>query len=145
MGAGISRTAKNARIRRSLQRVARELGGSYAKYEATGAGWRAFMACIGPASNGESFGYLVLKIGDDTYADFGTATGRYEDGVARLSAASQPYDTTGNIIAYESGELDDEEIVTLFQHLIDTGLAWKLQGSYGRTAQNLINGGYCNG
>lgn len=46
------------------------------------------------------------------------------------------------IIAYESGDLSDEECIELFQNLVDTGLAWKLQGHYGRTAQNLINLGY---
>jgi hypothetical protein len=42
------------------------------------------------------------------------------------------------IIAYESGELDDEEVIELFQQLVNTGTAWKLQGHYGRTAQRLI-------
>jgi len=45
------------------------------------------------------------------------------------------------IMAYEAGDLVDEEIVTLFQHLVDTGHAWTLQGTYGRTAQALIEAG----
>lgn len=47
------------------------------------------------------------------------------------------------IMLFESGELDFEGIVELFQDLIDSGLAWKLQGSYGRTAKSLIDDGYC--
>jgi uncharacterized protein involved in copper resistance len=35
------------------------------------------------------------------------------------------------------------EEVEAWQYLIDTGLAWQLQGWYGRTAQRLINAGYC--
>ena len=37
----------------------------------------------------------------------------------------------------------DEQYIQAWQHLIDTGLAWKLQGSYGRTATALIEAGYC--
>jgi hypothetical protein len=47
------------------------------------------------------------------------------------------------IIAYESCELDQDEVIELFQGLIDSGLAWQLQGSYGRTAVSLIKAGYC--
>lgn len=48
------------------------------------------------------------------------------------------------IMAYEGGEIDNEEtIVAGFQHLIDSGLVWSLQGTYGRTAAALIHGGYC--
>ena len=49
------------------------------------------------------------------------------------------------LIAYEQGDLnDEEELIGLFQHLIDTGVAWKLQGHYGRTAHNLIQQGICH-
>ena len=47
------------------------------------------------------------------------------------------------IMAFESGELDEDGIIELFQELIDSGLAWQLQGSYGRTATFLIDNGYC--
>jgi hypothetical protein len=43
------------------------------------------------------------------------------------------------MIAYESGELTDTETLELFSELIRTGMAWKLQGSYGRTANRLID------
>jgi len=45
------------------------------------------------------------------------------------------------MIAWEQGELNDEETAELFQHLVDTGLAWQLQGVYGRTARDLIEAG----
>jgi len=52
-------------------------------------------------------------------------------------------DQVGKIMAYESGELEQDEMVELFQELINSGLAWKLQGHYGRTAAALIENGYC--
>ena len=55
---------------------------------------------------------------------------------------TKAYDQVGAIIAYESGELSDDATIELFQHLVDSGLAWSLQGSYGRTAQALIDAGY---
>lgn len=46
-----------------------------------------------------------------------------------------------DIIAYEEGVLDEEGTLRFFQKLVDTGLAWTLQGHYGRTAQDLIDAG----
>ena len=46
------------------------------------------------------------------------------------------------IIEYESGELTDNATLDLFSYLIKTGQCWTLQGHYGRTAKNLIEGGY---
>lgn len=43
---------------------------------------------------------------------------------------------------YENGDMDDDDMLVLFQDLVDTGLAWQLQGSYGRTAQALIDNGH---
>lgn len=51
------------------------------------------------------------------------------------------YDVTSAIIDYESGDLDGDEIIELFQYLVDTGLAWSLQGHYGRMAFDLIDAG----
>jgi hypothetical protein len=47
----------------------------------------------------------------------------------------------GRLIAYEQGALGQDQTVELFQDLVDTGLAWELQGSYGRTALHLAEAG----
>jgi hypothetical protein len=52
-------------------------------------------------------------------------------------------DTVDKIMRYEGGEMDDDEIIEFFQELIDNGLAWRLQGHYGRMATRLIEAGYC--
>jgi len=36
---------------------------------------------------------------------------------------------------------DHEEYLAAWQHLVDTGLAWQLQGWFGRTAMRLIEAG----
>lgn len=37
----------------------------------------------------------------------------------------------------------EQDIIAAFQHLIDSGVVWRLQGSYGRAAQGLIEAGLC--
>ena len=46
-----------------------------------------------------------------------------------------------SIIEFEDGTLDESAVITLFQHLVDSGLAWKLQGQYGRMAVALLESG----
>ena len=50
-------------------------------------------------------------------------------------------DLTDDIIAYEQGDLGEIQTLRLFCELIKSGQAWRLQGSYGRTAQALIDSG----
>ena len=45
------------------------------------------------------------------------------------------------LFAFEDGTLLEEEIVPLFQKLVDNGWAWQLQGLYGRYAMMLIEKG----
>ncbi len=50
-------------------------------------------------------------------------------------------DIVSGIIEFENGEMDEEETIEFFQELVDIGMAWTLQGFYGRTATDLINAG----
>lgn len=51
-------------------------------------------------------------------------------------------DLVNRIMDYEEGKLDTEGVIALFQELVDTGLAWQLQGSYGRVAAALLEQGF---
>ncbi len=53
-----------------------------------------------------------------------------------------PNNLINDIIAFEEGDIDDDRLLGMFQHLVDTGMAWKLQGFYGRTAIALIEAGH---
>lgn len=48
------------------------------------------------------------------------------------------------LMAFEDGELSDEQVIEGFQAMINTGLVWRLQGSYGRMADALIKAGHCH-
>ena len=58
--------------------------------------------------------------------------------------------TVEKMMAYEAGNIGDantpldeqEDLIEFFQELVDSGLAWQLQGHYGRAAANLIRLGY---
>ena len=49
----------------------------------------------------------------------------------------------GKIMEFEDGEMSEEEMIEMFQEMINDGSVWSLQGSYGRTAMNLIDSGKC--
>lgn len=53
----------------------------------------------------------------------------------------RPLDLGPSIFAYEAGELEPSGVVTLFQDLLDTGLLWQLQGSYQRSAEQMLRAG----
>ncbi len=44
---------------------------------------------------------------------------------------------------FEAGQLNEQETIEFFQELIDSGLAWTMPGSYGRTAMAMIRSGKC--
>ena len=46
-------------------------------------------------------------------------------------------DIVGKIMAFEQGELANEEVYALFQFLLDSGMIHSLQGSYQRMAEEL--------
>lgn len=50
-------------------------------------------------------------------------------------------DLVADIMAYEMGELTDIEQVKFFSRLVKNGLAFSLQGSYGRTAKAMMVSG----
>jgi len=51
------------------------------------------------------------------------------------------YTATGLAEGWIEGS--EEEVLDAWQHLINTGLAWQLQGFFGRTAHALIEAGLC--
>ena len=50
-------------------------------------------------------------------------------------------DFLDKLMAYEAGEMDEEEVVAFFQSLYDEGVLGRLQGSYQRTFQSLLEAG----
>jgi hypothetical protein len=55
----------------------------------------------------------------------------------------QMTDFTAAMIAEGMIPADEEIQIEAWQYLIDTGLAWRLQGSFGRGAMAMIEAGHC--
>ena len=53
------------------------------------------------------------------------------------------YMAVGIAEGFEEAENEDQ-VIEAWQHLIDTGMAWTLQGWFGRTATDLIDQGICH-
>lgn len=54
-------------------------------------------------------------------------------------------DFSAVMIAEGVQEATEEEQLAAWQHLVTTGLAWQLQGSFGRQAARLIEAGLIEG
>jgi hypothetical protein len=50
-------------------------------------------------------------------------------------------DLIDSIMKYEEGKMSEKEEISFFQYLVNSGVAWTLQGHYGRTAMDLIEEG----
>lgn len=61
--------------------------------------------------------------------------------MSKAESKAKEFDVVGQIIAYESGELEQDETIALFQHLLHTGMVYRLQGHYQRQAGALLNAG----
>jgi hypothetical protein len=45
------------------------------------------------------------------------------------------------LIAYEDGQITEDQEVAFFEHLVETGTCWQLSGHYQRVAATLIEAG----
>jgi hypothetical protein len=45
------------------------------------------------------------------------------------------------LIAYEEGQLTEDQEIAFFEHLVQTGTCWQLQGHYQRVAATLMEAG----
>lgn len=52
-------------------------------------------------------------------------------------------DLAAGLVNYEQGTMSNDDMIKLFQRLINIGLCWELQGHYARTAIRLIEYGLC--
>ena len=61
---------------------------------------------------------------------------------ARIKDNPDHHVDVDDLIRYENGDLGHADAIDLFQRLVNSGLAWQLQGSYGRTAAHLLTDGW---
>ena len=54
-----------------------------------------------------------------------------------------PYEATGIAEGFIESDSEEQQIEA-WQYLIDSGMAWSLQGWFGRTATDLIEQGVCH-
>jgi hypothetical protein len=45
------------------------------------------------------------------------------------------------LIAYEEGQITEDQEIAFFEHLVETGTCWQLPGHYQRVAATLIEAG----
>lgn len=64
------------------------------------------------------------------------------DKTIKIKDRLTPYLATARAEGFE--EATEEQQLEAWQYLIDTGLCWKLQGFFGRTARYLIEEGICH-
>lgn len=62
-----------------------------------------------------------------------------------MSKDVQQFDEVGFIMAFEGGELNEDEVAAGIQRLIDSRTIYSLQGFYGRTAADLQRRGLVHG
>jgi hypothetical protein len=67
-----------------------------------------------------------------------TADGHATQGGKPLFCRLEPLSDLDAILITEGGSANADEYIRAFQHLLDTGLVWQLQGWYGREAKSLI-------
>ena len=126
------------------------IGNKYARVDIGGSG--RYMVeldteCIygikgyGVIHRGHSYG--TLDTIDDYYWGRYRAVKRVKHNPNGNGKGKKAIDTVSSIIAFEQGELGEEDTIALFQHLINTGEVWSLQGFYGRTASDMIEAGLC--
>lgn len=91
-------------------------------------------------------------------ARYGIKTGRTKSGIVLVGSPKQvnavlklekkvqksaitPMPAGCNVWDVEGDDITPEQELQIWQHLVDTGQAWRLQGWYGRTAQALLDAG----
>ena len=62
--------------------------------------------------------------------------------MSKSKAKMDSYTATGLAEGFIEAE-SEEQVIEAWQYLIDTGLCWRLQGWFGRTAASLIEQGIC--